>query len=110
MVVPANQNTQPRKPNPRSRTSSSRQPRGIGRIAAEQAHAAIEEHGEDRAADDQQQRLGEDDDADDGERHAEPHRRLLHLAADERVAELRRTGPLDMRLGGRRTAAAISYS
>ena len=31
MVVPANQNTQPRKPKPIRRTSSSRQPRAIGR-------------------------------------------------------------------------------
>ena len=35
-------------------------------VSAKQAHAAIEENGEDRAADDEQQRLGEDDHADDG--------------------------------------------
>ena len=102
--------TQPRKPKPSSRTSSSRQPRGDRQIAAEQPHAAVEEHGEDRAADDQQQRLAEDDDAGDGQRHAEPDRRLLHFAADEGIAELRRTRPLDVRLGGRRALLAISCS
>ena len=106
MVVPANQNTQPMKPKPRMRISSSRQPRADRQEAAEQAHAAVEEHGEDRAADDQQQRLGEEDDSGDGERHAEPDRRLRHFAADERIAEFRRARPLDVRLG--RSAALAS--
>ena len=48
------------KPNPRSRTISSRQPRAIGRKRPEQPGAAVQEDGEDRAADDQQQRLAED--------------------------------------------------
>ena len=80
-------------------------------IAAEQARAAVEEDREDRAADDQQQRLGKDDDADDEQGEAEPDRGLGELAADERIAELRRTWPLDMRLGRRRAfRVAISCS
>jgi len=34
--------------------------------APDQARAAVEEHGEDGASDDEEQRLGEDDDPDDG--------------------------------------------
>jgi hypothetical protein len=103
MVVPANQNTQPMKPKPSRMTiSSSRQPRAdrqhrpSSRVPPSRKTAKI------HPADDQQQRLGEDDDADDEQRHAEPHRRLAHLAADEGVAEFGRAGPLDVRLDGRR--------
>src|SRR6185369_3113062 len=71
--------------------------------ALQQPGPAVEEDREDRATDDQQQRLGEDDDADDEQSQPEPDRGLLKLAPDERIAELRRARPLDMGLGRRRS-------
>ena len=110
MVVPANQTTQPMKPKPSSRTSNSRQPRGIGRVrpsrrtppsrnTAKIAPPTISSSGWARkmtptmasAMPSQTARLG-------------------HLAADERIAKFRRAGPLDVRLDGRRRCCAISCS
>ena len=68
---------------------------------AEQARAAVEEDREDHSADDQQQRLGQHDHA--GDDAGMPNQTAaLYLADDERVAEFRGAGPLDVRLDGRR--------
>ena len=110
MVVPANQTTQPMKPKPSRMTSSSRQPRGDRQIAAEQAGAAVEQDREDRAADDQQQRLGKDDDPGDQQDHADPDRGAAHFVADHGIAEFGRPGPLDMLIDRRRPRLGISCS
>ena len=78
---------------------------GDWQIAAQEANAAVEEDREDGAADDKQQRLGQNNDADDEQRQPEPHGRLLQLPANDGIAKLRRTGPLQMWLGGRRPAS-----
>ena len=70
--------------------AAARRRRGIPRISRRRRSAAAAGRGRSR-----RQSPG----------HAEPHRGLGHFAADERVAELRRAGPFDMGLGGRRPCA-----
>ena len=59
---------------------------------AEQARAAVEHRREHDAGEDQQQRLGEDDHADDEQDEADPDARPLQLLADHGIAELGRAG------------------
>ncbi len=56
-------------------TMVSRQPRSDGQHPAQESRAAVEHGGEDEAADDQQDRLGEEPDEHDARPHAQPHGR-----------------------------------
>ena len=69
---------------------------------ADQARAAVEEDREDHSADDQQQRLRQDDHAGDEQGKPEPDRRALQLADDDGIAEFSGAGPLDVRFDSRR--------
>ena len=89
---------------------------------AEQPGAAVEHRGQDDSGEDEQQRLGEEDQAGDGEGEAEPDAGPLQLLADQRVAHLGRAGLLDMeivigrgardgrRIRGRRRGVAAARS
>ena len=83
-------------------TMASRQPRPIGSTRPSRRVPPSSIEARTMPAKIEQQRLGEDDDRDDGQRHAEPDAGPLHLLADERVAQLGRARLLDMGVGGRR--------
>ena len=55
---------------------------------AEQPRAAVEHRAEHDSAEDEQQRLGEEDHREDGEAEAEPDAGALELLADQRIAKL----------------------
>ena len=74
------------KAKPASVTIASRQPRPIGSTRPEQPRAAVEDHREHQPADDQHDRLGQHDAADDEQHHADPHRGALDLADDAAIS------------------------
>jgi len=58
----------------------------MGRESPKHARSAVQEYGEDHSADDQQERLRQDDDAGDEQSEAEPDRGALQLADYRGVA------------------------